>query len=170
MKGRRIMEDYKTTLTAEPFLYNETKIIGKLLLEGEEPSILKKRNVKENIIHYKRPKSIIRVNSAIFKRLGTFNDKQLAFFVNEDLQQSKYILVYAIMKTDKIVNDFIREVYYNKLLIDDVEIKQYEVEKWFQSKYKITEYLNQKSDSTKIKLKQVLMQIMVASGLVKKVK
>lgn len=164
------MEDYKTTLTAEPFLYNETKIIGKLLLEGEEPSILKKRNVKENIIHYKRPKSIIRVNSAIFKRLGTLNDKQLAFFVNEDLQQSKYILVYAIMKTDKIVNDFIREVYYNKLLIDDVEIKQYEVEKWFQSKYKISEYLNQKSDSTKIKLKQVLMQIMVASGLVKKVK
>ena len=74
------------------------------------------------------------------------------------------------MKTDKIVNDFIREVYYNKLLIDDVEIKQYEVEKWFQSKYKISEYLNQKSDSTKIKLKQVLMQIMVASGLVKKVK
>ena len=38
------MEDYSAKLTAEPFLYNETKIIAEHLLNGEEPSKLKRRN------------------------------------------------------------------------------------------------------------------------------
>ena len=164
------MEEYKASLTGEPFLYNETKIIGKFLLEGEDSLELRKRNVEENLIQYKQPKSISRVNSAIFKRLNILDNKQLYFFVNEELQQSKYMLVYSIMKTDNIVKDFIREVYYDKLLMNDSTIQQYEVEKWFNNKCNISEFLNSRSDSTKYKLKQVLMQIMNASGLVKREK
>ena len=164
------MEEYKASLTGEPFLYNETKIIGKFLLEGGDSLELRKRNVEENLIQYKQPKSISRVNSAIFKRLNILDNKQLYFFVNEELQQSKYMLVYSIMKTDNIVKDFIREVYYDKLLMNDSTIQQYEVEKWFDNKCNISEFLNSRSDSTKYKLKQVLMQIMNASGLVKREK
>ena len=164
------MEEYKASLTGEPFLYNETKIIGKFLLEGEDSLELRKRNVEENLIQYKQPKSISRLNSAIFKRLNILDNKQLYFFVNEELQQSKYMLVYSIMKTDNIVKDFIREVYYDKLLMNDSTIQQYEVEKWFDNKCNISEFLNSRSDSTKYKLKQVLMQIMNASGLVKREK
>ena len=164
------MEKYKASLTGEPFLYNETKIIGKFLLEGEDFLELRKRNVEENLIQHKQPKSISRVNSAIFKRLNILDNKQLYFFVNEELQQSKYMLVYSIMKTDNIVKDFIREVYYDKLLMNDSTIQQYEVEKWFDNKCNISEFLNSRSDSTKYKLKQVLMQIMNASGLVKREK
>ena len=164
------MEEYKASLTGEPFLYNETKIIGKFLLEGEDSLELRKRNVEENLIQYKQPKSISRVNSAIFKRLNILENKQLYFFVNEELQQSKYMLVYSIMKTDNIVKDFIREVYYDKLLMNDSTIQQYEVEKWFNNKCNISDFFISWSDSTKYKLKQVLMQIMNASGLVKREK
>ena len=164
------MEEYKASLTGEPFLYNETKTIGKYLLDGEDSLQLRKRNVKENLIQYKQPKSISRVNSAIFKRLTILDKKQLNFLVNEELQQSKYMLIYSIMKTDNIVKDFIREVYYDKLLMNDTTIQQYEVEKWFNNKCGISEFLNSRSESTKYKLKQVLMQIMNASGLVKREK
>ena len=43
------MEDYSAKLTAEPFLYNETKTIAKFLLDGEEEEKLRKRNIEENI-------------------------------------------------------------------------------------------------------------------------
>ena len=164
------MEEYKASLTGEPFLYNETKTIGKYLLDGENSLQLRKRNVKENLIQYKQPKSISRVNSAIFKRLTILDKKQLNFLVNEELQQSKYMLIYSIMKTDNIVKDFIREVYYDKLLMNDTTIQQYEVEKWFNNKCDISDFLNSRSESTKYKLKQVLMQIMNASELVKREK
>ena len=43
------MEDYSAKLTAEPFLYNETKTIAKFLLDGEEEEKLRKRNIEEKI-------------------------------------------------------------------------------------------------------------------------
>ena len=46
------MEDYSAKLTAEPFLYNETKTIAKFLLDGEEEEKLRKRNIEENLIKY----------------------------------------------------------------------------------------------------------------------
>ena len=48
------MEDYSAKLTAEPFMYNETKILAGYLLEGENADTLKKRNIEENYKHKKR--------------------------------------------------------------------------------------------------------------------
>lgn len=48
------MEDYSAKLTGEPFLYEESKIIARYLLEGEDPKELRKRNVEENLIKHKK--------------------------------------------------------------------------------------------------------------------
>ena len=37
------MEDYSAKLTGEPFMYSETKILAKYLLDGISPEDLKKR-------------------------------------------------------------------------------------------------------------------------------
>ena len=109
------MEDYSAKLTGEPFLYNETKIIGRYLLDGENEQELKKRNVEENLIKHKKTGSIQRVNSPIFRRLKVMDKEMLEEFVCSDIETSKYILLYAIMKTDKLVRDFVIEVYKDKL-------------------------------------------------------
>ena len=61
------MEDYSAKLTAEPFLYTETKIIGRYLLDGEDEQELKKRNIEQNLIKHKKVGSVKRVNSPIFR-------------------------------------------------------------------------------------------------------
>ncbi len=50
------MEDYSAKLIAEPFLFNETKIITKYLLECEDFKKLKKKNIEENLIQHKKIK------------------------------------------------------------------------------------------------------------------
>ena len=62
------MEDYSAKLTGEPFLYIETKIIAEYLLNGENPIELKRRNIEENLIHYKKTESddYLCRNSVIF--------------------------------------------------------------------------------------------------------
>lgn len=162
------MQEYSATLTGGPFLYNECRIIGKYLLDGEDPSSLRKRNISENLIQYKKINSISRVNSPIFTRLLALSKNQLDFFVKADIQQSKYMLVYAIMKTDRLVKEFVRELYYDKLLMNDEHIEKYEIIKWFNSKYDVSEFLRSRSESTQYKLQQVMLQIMTASGLLKK--
>ena len=59
------MEDYSAKLTAEPFLYNETKTIAKFLLDGEEEEKLRKRNIEETLIKYKWPGNIRELQNII---------------------------------------------------------------------------------------------------------
>lgn len=162
------MEDYSAKLTAEPFLYNETKIIAEYILNGEDVNELKKRNIEENLIHYKKPKSIQRVNSPIFRRLSVLDEEMLREFIYSDIDTSRYILLYAIMKTDKLVRDFVIEVYKDKLLMQKEYIEKFDIDNWYEDKCTISQNLRERSESTTNKLKQVIMKIMQDSGLVKK--
>lgn len=164
------MEDYSAKLTAEPFLYNETKIIGRYLLDGEDEQTLKKRNVDENLIKHKKAGSVKRVNSPIFRRLNIMNKEMLEEFVCSDIETSKYILLYAIMKTDKLVRDFIIEVYKDKLYMRKDYIEKFDVDNWYEEKRILSETLKERTESTSAKLKQVIMKIMQDSGLVIKEK
>lgn len=164
------MEDYSTKLTAEPFLYKETKIIGSYLLKGYGVDELKKINIEENLIKYRSSKSIVRVNSPIFRRLGVMNREMLEDFVYSDIENSKYILLYAIMKTDRLVRDFLVEVYKDKLFMRKDYIERFDIDNWYEEKCILSQSLSEKSEQTSIKVKQVIMKILVDSGLVVKEK
>lgn len=164
------MEDYSAKLTGEPFLYRETKIIGEYLHQGFEASELKKKNIEENLIQYKSKSAISRVNSAIFRRLNVLNADMLEEFVNGDLYTSRMLLIYSIMKTDKLVCDFISELYKDKILLMKENIEQYEVVNWFDRKFAESVNLSKVSDKTQYKLRQVMMKIMIDSGLIMKEK
>lgn len=164
------MEDYSAKLTAEPFLYNETKIIGRYLLDGENEQELKKRNLEENLIMHKKIGSVKRVNSPIFRRLNVMDRDMLEEFELADIDTSKCILLYAIMKTDKLVRDFVVEVYKDKLYMRKDYIEKFEVDNWYEEKCILSETLKNRTESTSAKLKQVIMKIMQDSGLVIKEK
>lgn len=161
------MEQYSAKLTSEPFLYNETKTLASYLLNGESVDSLKKRNIEENLIQHKSIISVKRTSSAIFRRLAVLNNDMLYEFVNSDIIISKYILVYAIMKTDNLVKDFIKQIYYDKILLMKDYIEKIEIDNWFERIYADSN-LNTISETTKYKLKQVTMRIMMDSGLVAK--
>ena len=154
------MEDYSAKLTAEPFLYNETKIIAQYLLDGISPEELKRKNVEENLIKYKSSKSVVRVNSPIFRRLNVMDSEMLDEFVHTDIETSKYILLYTIMKTDRLVRDFVVEVYKDKLLMRKDYIEKFDIDNWYEEKCILSNTLRERTESTAAKLKQVIMKIL----------
>ena len=162
------MEDYSAKLTAEPFMYNETKILAKYLLDGEDIDELKKRNLKENLICHKKIGSVQRVNSPLFRRLKIMDEELLNEFINGDITTSKMILLYAIMKTDKLVRDFVFEVYQEKLRLRSDYIEKFDMDTWYESKKEISKNLKDKTENTEAKLKQVILKILQDSGLVRK--
>lgn len=164
------MEDYSAKLTAEPFLYNETKIIAQYLLDGISSEELKRKNIEENLIKYKSTKSIVRVNSPIFRRLNVMDREMLDEFVHTDIETSKYILLYTIMKTDKLVRDFVIEVYKDKLYMRKEYIEKFDIDNWYEEKCILSKTLRERTESTSAKLKQVIMKILQDSGLVIKEK
>jgi hypothetical protein len=91
-------------------------------------------------------------------------------FVNGDIETSKYLLLYSCMKTDRLISDFVTEVYKDKLILKKEYIERIEIENWFEEKCILSETLRNKSQTTMYKLKQVLMLILVESGIVEKEK
>lgn len=164
------MGDYSAKLTAEPFLYNETKTLATYLLKGESEETLKRRNIEENLIKYKSAKSITRVNSPMFRRLNVMDKNMMEEFVNSSIDNSKYILLYTIMKTDRLVREFVLDVYKYKLIMRKEYIEKFDIDNWYEEKCSVSITLKEKSEQTSAKLKQVIMKIMQDSGLVIKEK
>ena len=111
-----------------------------------------------------------RVNAPIFRRLMVMDKEMLEEFVNSDIETSKYILLYAIMKTDKLVRDFIIEVYKDKLFMRKEYIEKFDIDNWYEEKCILSQILRGRTESTSAKLKQVIMKILQDSGLLIKEK
>lgn len=160
------MKDYTAGLTGEPFLYKETRIIAQFILDGEDKCALKKRNLDENLIMHKSVGSVKRSNTPIFRRLEVLNNDMIKLLISSDIDSSKYILLYSIMKTDRLVLDFVVEVYRDKLLMRKEFIDKSDINNWYSEKCILSPNLSVKSEQTSNKLKQVIMKIMQDSGLV----
>ena len=74
------------------------------------------------------------------------------------------------MKTDKLVKDFIFEVYKDKLFMRKEYIEKFDIDNWYEEKCILSETLKNRSETTTAKLKQVIMKILQDSGLVIKEK
>ena len=158
-------DNYTASLTGEPFLFNETKTMAEYYLQGATIDELRHRNLTENLIRYKSPKAIQRVNTPIFRRIKVMSQDMLEAFANSNAMIGKTILLCAIMKTDRLVRDFIRDLYYEKLVLGKDCVEQYEINNWFEQKIANSEKLSKVSQKTQYKLRQVMTKIMKDSGL-----
>ena len=168
MNSSKDATKYTAGLTGEIFLFNESRILAGFLARGENPDTLRTRNLTENLIMYKKDSSLKRVSPPIFRRLATMSPAALEIFVGADLESARILLLIAIAKTDRLVRDFIITIYSDKLAVKASKIERSDIERYFESVYTEEPLLRDKSDVTKMKLKQQLLKNMVEAGLVKR--
>ncbi|MCA9347641.1 DUF1819 family protein [Candidatus Saccharibacteria bacterium] len=161
--------NYTTSLTGEPFLFNETRQMAGLLASGEDINSLKKRNLAENLIMHKKSGSLKRVTTPIFRRLSVMSPTAVKLLSTEDLESAKLILLVSIAKTDRLVGDFLNDVYAEKIALKASKITKSDIERYFESIYQEEPFLRDRTEQTKAKLKQQLMKIISEAGLVKKI-
>ncbi|NLI42051.1 MAG: DUF1819 family protein [Caldisericales bacterium] len=168
MIGAKDVTKYYAGLTGEPFLFSESRILAGFLAEGEDIELLRTRNVEENLIMHKKIGSLKRVSTPIFRRIATMSPNMLKVFTGSDIDASRIALLVSIAKTDRIVRDFLVDVYADKLATKASKIDRADIERYFESVYAEEPLIRDRSEQTKSKLKQQLMKIMAEAGLVKK--
>lgn len=168
MIGAKDVAKYSTALTGEPFLLSETRTLSRFLVQGESIDELRKRNLTDNLIMHKKSGSLKRTTSPIFRRLAAMTPTTQRAFANGDIESAKIILFVAIAKTDRLVRDFLINVYADKLAVKSSKIDKADIERYFESVYAEEPRLRDRTEQTKAKLKQQLMKIVAEAGLVKK--
>lgn len=158
---------YRSTIKSMPFLYIETKKAASLMVKGLREFEIKELSVKENIFQMKTEARKKEVASMILKRLKVLDDFLLKKIVDGNVDTSKQVVLYAIMKTDRLFFEFICEVYKDKQLLIETYITDADFNVYFQRKREQDDKVANWNDYTFYKLKQVFVRILFESGLIK---
>lgn len=158
--------EYKSTIKSRPYLYKETKKASSLVNEGLDVNDIKEKSLQDNIFQLESEARKKEVASIITARLKDL-DKQIIYSIeNSNIETSKVLVLYAILKTDRLFFEFINEVYKEKILLKDLFIKDKDFNLFFQNKREQSEKVASWSEYTFKKLKQVYIRILFESGLI----
>ncbi|MFC6170114.1 DUF1819 family protein [Loigolactobacillus jiayinensis] len=106
---------YQTTLSTRPFMYIETKKVAQRLKDGQSTAEVRTAALTQNFLQLpSRARRSAAIN-VILKRLANLDDYLLRQFLMADRETSDLILLYALMGSDQLFQEFMRQVYLPKL-------------------------------------------------------
>lgn len=157
--------EYSAAMTSRPYLYKETKIVASLLANGTDITAIKKISVEENIFQLEKEYRRIEVAQAIISRLKNIDPLIIDKIANGTTEISKLLVVYIIMKHNRLFFEFINEVYREKIILRESTVKDKDFNIFFNRKREESEKVNGWSEHTFKKLKNVFTIILVDSDM-----
>jgi len=130
------MKENKTTSTIKknPFNFQKSKMIAKLILDGFDKLQIYQKCYIENKININSLSRRREVTNEIYRRLINLNPYLLKAFVEQDIITSKFILVYAIAKIDHLFYEFLSLTYRESLLGEKKYISRDDFDHFFLAK------------------------------------
>lgn len=164
------MQKYSSTLKSVSFLYPEMKKASMLACRGYSLEEIKEKAIKNNIFMMNSESRKRQITSTVVNRLKILDEFLIEKIAYGDLDTSKLIVVYSILKTDRLFFEFFQEVFKEKISLNDSTIIDKDFNLFFQNKREQSEQINSWTEYTIKKLRQVYKYILVESNLAERIK
>lgn len=158
--------EYKSTIKSRPYLYKETKKAAGLINKGLQIKDLKNESLENNIFQVETETRMKELASIIGMRLKELDSYLIQKIESSNIETSKLIVLYAILKNDRLFFEFMNEVYKEKIILKDLFIRDKDFGVFFQNKREQSDKVDSWSEYTFKKLKQVYIRILFESGLI----
>ncbi|GCF70080.1 TPA: DUF1819 family protein [Bacillus luti] len=159
--------EYSAALTGASFLLYELKQVLKLKKQGLSDAEIKKKVVEDNIFEYRTTSSLKRSLPSVIRRANVIDDNLHELLLESPLEVSKIINLYAIMKTDRLFFEFMKEVIQEKLEANNYLLEKKDLNVFFLSKTEQDEKVAKWTELTINKLKQVYIKLLLEAGLLR---
>lgn len=157
-----VLSTYNGALTREQFLFYEMRTTAKLLVMGFTDKDTIDKIYSENLFQYPTEKSIRKIASACLKRLHAMNDYSLVQAIaTQPSEVAKQICLYAMMKQNRLVWDFMITVIGEKFRSRDNSFGKKDLNVFFLRLQEQDDNVASWSETTITKLKQVLIRTLV---------
>ena len=156
---------YSSAIKKTPFKYPIAKKIAKLMLDGLDREEIYIECFDNNYIEIESPDRRREITNVVYSRLVALDEFLLSQFNNGDVSTSKFILAYAIAKTDTLFYDFMMEVYRDALLGDKNYLSIDDFDQFFETKKQTDLIVSKWGDHTLRCLTKGYRNILVDSGL-----
>lgn len=153
---------YNGSLTAEQFLFYEIRIAAKYYIDGktieEAIEIIK----KDNLFQYPTERQVSRLARACYKRLDALGNEQLIHeLAYAPSEIAKQINLYAIMKYNRLVWEFMIQVIGEKYSNQDFSFSRKDLNVFFARLQAQNDSVAAWSENTVNKIKSVLVRMLV---------
>ena len=163
--------EYSGSLTREQFLFYETRVVARLLADGLAREEILRAVKQDNLFQFPTERMVASICNTCLRRLDGLNSTELvqalAFGAQED---AKRINLYAMMRDNRIVWDFMVSVIGEKYRTQDYELTLSDLNMFFLHLQEQNDQIAAWSDSTVRKIKQVLKRCLLECGYLESAK
>jgi len=153
---------YSGSLTAEQFLFYEIRIASKLYAQGISVDEAISRIKADNLFQYPTEREVARMTRACYRRLDALNNQCLIQEISSaPTEIAKQINLYAIMRYNRLVWDFMIQVIGEKFRTQDFSFERKDLNAFFSHLQAQNDSVAGWSDSTISKIKSVLVRCLV---------
>lgn len=159
------MQTYNGGLTREQFLLYEIRIVAQLQCQGLTREEIMEKLKEENLFQFPTERMISNIASVCFKRLDALGNEELAEqLAHGPMELARQINLYAMMRYNRVVWDFMVTVIGEKFRTQDWDFSQADLNLFFLRLQEQNDTVAGWSDSTIGKIKQVLRKTLVECG------
>lgn len=155
---------YTMSFTAATVLPRESVAIANEYLKLGDWPLVKKKVVDENLLQAKAESSLKRISHELIGRLKMLSLEEIEWLVRTNRQEQLYILWLAICRRYAFIAEFAAEVLRERFITLKVDLTHEAFDIFFNHKCDWYSELDDLSESTKYKLRQVLFKMMKEVG------
>lgn len=157
--------EYNGGLTREQFLFYEMRIVAKLINSGDSRESIKKNVIENNLFQFPTERMINTILQGCFRRIDALESEDLIYHLAEsNIEIAKMINLYAMMRQNAIVWDFMVTVIGEKYRTQNFEFNQSDLNLFYMRLSEQNDSIGSWSESTGQKIKQVLKKSLVECG------
>ena len=157
-----MISDYNGGLTREQFLFYEIRTVATLLQQGLNREEILDKVKQENLFQFPTERMISRIASVCFRRIDALESETLVYHLaNASADVAKQINLYAMMRYNRIVWDFMTTVIAEKYRTQEFAFSKMDLNVFFFRLQEQNDSVASWSDSTINKIKQVLTRTLV---------
>lgn len=162
---------YNGGLTREQFLFYEIRIVASLLIQGLSRDEVVKRIQDDNLFQFPTERMINNITNVCLRRIDSLNsDVLVEHLAYASVDVAKQINLYAMMKYNRIVWDFMCTVVAEKFRTQDFAFSKKDINLFFFRLQEQNDAVASWSEQTINKIKQVLMKSLCECGYIDSVK
>ena len=163
-EGILTQKKYSAGLMSQSFWFIEFKKVLPMVMEGKAQDEIKKYCIEQNIFGAVNANRSRRVTNYITNRAMTLDETELKLFQDSDLSTQKIINLIAIMRTDRLLSEFVYEVYRTRKILGFSEITAANIKQFFRDKELQEPLIEGWIDSTKNRLSGCYLNFLTEAG------
>lgn len=154
--------EYNGGLTREQFLFFEIRVVARLIIEGYSKEEILIKLKEENLFQFPTERMIHSIANTCFKRLDALESEALIHeLAHGSIEVAKQVNLYAMMRYNRVVWDFMVTVIGEKYRTQDFEFSQKDLNLFFMRLQEQNDDIASWSETTINKIKQVLKKSLV---------